>query len=110
MGKFKKGNTPWNKGKSVRLSPHSEFKKGEHVGKEHPSWKGGVQKPVNDCAYLWDGANKRVRRPRAVYEKEYGTIPKGYIIFHKDGNHKNDDLSNLEAIPRSELMKRNNEQ
>lgn len=83
--KFKKGMTPWNKGKKGwtkgttagfqkgvnwsshwigrkhkqesiqkmsetkkghRYSPHSEYKKGENLGIEHPAWKG------NDVGYM----------------------------------------------------------
>ena len=51
--------------------------------------------------------NKRVRRARKVYEDTYGEIPRGYIIYHIDGNNLNDDPQNLEAISRAELVKRN---
>ena len=107
-GCFKKGNTPWNKGKKgIHLSPESEFKKGQLVGEGHPSWKGGIQKLKSDCNYLWAGNGKRVRRPRAVYEEHFGEIPKGFVIVHKDGNRYNDHPDNLEAISRAENMKRN---
>jgi hypothetical protein len=43
----------------------------------------------------------------SIYEEKFGPIPKGYIIFHKDGNMWNDDPDNLEAISRAELLKRN---
>ncbi len=105
---FKKGNPAWNKGKKgLHLSPSSEFKKGEKVGKTHPSWKGGVHKMKHDCVHLWDGANKRKRRPVAVYEEKYGKIPKGFVIYHKDGDKDNDSPENLEAISRAELLRRN---
>jgi len=107
-GRFKKGHVPYNKGKKRgSVSPQTEFKKGVTTGDNHPSWKGGVQIPKNDCAYLWKGANKRLRRPRVIYEETYGKIPKGYVIWHKDGNKDNDDISNLEAISRAENMRRN---
>lgn len=107
-GTFVKGLKPWNKGmKGLRVSPHSEFKVGELVGEAHPSWKGGVQKPVNDCAYLWDGANKRIRRPRAIWEQHNGTLPEGYVIIHLDRDKYNDDISNLKAISRKELLEIN---
>ena len=68
----------------------------------------GVQKVKNDCAYLSVGANQRVRRPRKVYEENFGKIPKGFVVIHKDGDKDNDSPDNLEAISRGELMKRNN--
>lgn len=47
--------TPWNKGVSVRLSPKSEFKKGDtnlNKGKKMPHWK-WMSKPKieKECAY-----------------------------------------------------------
>ena len=35
---------------------------------------------------------------RKVYEKHYGPIPDGYHIHHIDGNHENDDPTNLMAV------------
>ena len=108
-GQFKKGETPWNKNmKGIHLSPHSEFKKGEqHTGKNHPSWKGGVHTIKDDCTLLWTGNNKRVRRPRVIYEKNFGEIPNGYVIRHIDGDRHNDEPSNLQAVSRAENMKLN---
>lgn len=108
QGRFPKGHTPWNKDmKGIHLSPSTEFKKGERVMENHPSWKGGVQKVKNDCTYIAVAPNKRVRRPRRVYEEHNGPVPKGSIIYHLDGDKDNDHHTNLEAISRGELMKRN---
>lgn len=105
---YKKGHIPWNKDKKgIRLSPKTEFKVDQYVGPNHPSWKNGIQTPINDCIYLWQGKNVRVRRPRKVYEEYHGKIPKGYIIWHIDGNKYNDEIHNLEAISRAECVKRN---
>lgn len=40
-------------------------------------------------------------------KKEFQPIPKGWVIYHLDGNKDNDDVDNLEAISRAELMQRN---
>lgn len=79
---------------------------GTHKGKTHPSWKGGVQHNRKDVTCLSVGANKRVRRPRAVFEQYFGKIPKGYVIFHKDGDKDNDNIDNLEALTRAESLTR----
>lgn len=108
-GSFKKGQIPWNKDKKdIHLSPDTEFKVGpEHTGDKHPAWKGGVQHMTNDCTHLYDGPNKRVRRPRKVYEDTFGPIPEGYIIIHKDNDKDNDEPWNLKAISRAENLNRN---
>jgi hypothetical protein len=105
--KFEKGNIPWNKDKYVHLCPETEFKKGITTMENNPSWKGGIQHPKNDCVHVAIATNIRIRRPRLIYEKEIGPIPKGYIVLHKDGNKDNDDKTNLMAISRAELIKIN---
>jgi hypothetical protein len=109
-GCFKKGNIPWNKGKKgVNGNSSTRFIKGEHhTGENHVSWNGGEQIMKSDCIYLWSGTGKRLRKPRVVYEENFGPIPKGYVIIHVDGNRYNDDPSNLKAISRAENLKRNN--
>ncbi len=108
MGKFKSGHKPWNAGlKGIRLSPATEFKKGETTGENHPSWKGGEQKFTKDCVYLYAGANKRIRRPKKVYEDINGPIPQGWVLYHLDGDRYNDDIDNLIAIPRAILVRIN---
>lgn len=110
LGQFLKGLIPWNKGdKTFRPSIETEFKSGlSHVGNTHPSWKGGEQVPKNDCTHVWIGNGKRKRKPRMVYEEAHGVMPKGHVIYHIDGDKRNDSLLNLEAISRAELLKRNN--
>ena len=108
-GQFEKGLNPWNKGvKGFNPSPETQFKSGEsHLGENHPSWKGGVQIVHNDCIHLWAGNGVRLRRPRKIYEDNFGPIPPGYVVIHKDGNRYNDSPENLEAISRAENLKRN---
>ena len=109
-GQFKKGNIPWNKGmKGLQLSPESvRFKSGpEHTGENHPSWKGGIEHMSKDCVHINTGAYTRVRRPRKIYEENFGEIPYGYVVIHKDDNRYNDSPDNLEAISRAENLKRN---
>ena len=39
---------------------------------------------------------------RYVWEKEVGKIPDGYDIHHIDNNKQNNNISNLECLPKSE--------
>ena len=108
---FKKGQTPWNKGlKGTHFSPDTEFKKGENVGDKHPSWRGGVQVVSKDCIYLRTGINERKRRPHIIWKETHKTkVPKGHVVYHKDGNRYNDDPDNLILITRAELLRINRE-
>ena len=36
---------------------------------------------------------------REVYRKKHGPIPAGWVVHHVDGNHGNNDLQNLIAMP-----------
>lgn len=107
-GTFEKGHVPYNKGmKGIHLSPKTEFKVGQYVGKSHPSWKGGIQKNKNDCVYLYTGNKKRVRRPVAVWEQHRGKVPIGFVVYHIDGNKDNDCINNLTIVSRRDLIKIN---
>lgn len=48
--------------------------------------------------------NSKLRRHlhQYIWEKAYGKIPKGYEIHHKDLDHTNHDLNNLECLPAEE--------
>lgn len=74
---------------------------------QHPNWKGGIQTMTRDGIYINTGVKQRTRQSRLIYTKHKGQIPKGYIIYHLDGNHFNDNINNLQAINRAELLKRN---
>lgn len=75
---------------------------------KHPQWTGGIQYNTNDCIHIAIGNGKKIRRPRLLYEQYYkNKIPKGYIVYHKDGNKHNDNKENIIIITRAELLKIN---
>lgn len=97
--KFAKGN-PGNK---------TTFRTGRFTMDKHPSWKGGVQHNRRDGLIINVSTNKRMPMSKYVWQKVYGELPKGYIIYHKDQDIMNNNIDNLEAITRAELLKRNHE-
>jgi hypothetical protein len=114
--KFQKGHIPFNKGKKLEVYlPEktiekiklTQFKKGERAGEKNNTWKGGIQHNTKDVIYLYDGVGERIRRPKKIYEEVNGPVPKGWIIYHVDGQMHNDCIDNLIAIPRAVLMKIN---
>jgi len=77
---------------------------------EHPLsdvyYKGHKMNLSNDgYPRVWIG-NKNQRVHHMVYKEHYGDIPKDYEVHHKDGNKMNWCPENLEAVTRSEHMRK----
>jgi len=65
-------------------------KHGLFRGKNHPRWKGGKERYFN-------------RTAREVWEKHWNKkIPIGFHIHHKDGNNRNNEISNLVSLSASD--------
>lgn len=107
-GKFRKGQTPHNKGKKMPKEvyekvKHTMFAKGSvppnhrPVGSERISKDGYIEVKVAE-------PNKWRLKQRVVYEEAKGEIPEGCPIIFLDGNKRNFDIDNLRCITRSELL------
>lgn len=102
-GQFKKGITPWNKGKHYQAGgrcAETQFKKGNiphnirPVGYERVDTDGYVHfKP--------EGSEKMVIKHIYLWTKAYGPIPPGKCLIFLDGNKRNCDLKNLKLIDRA---------
>ena len=51
--------------------------------------------------------HKRIGYAQFVLRQAGIEIPKGYVVYHIDGNYANNEIGNLEVISRGELLKRN---
>lgn len=107
-GKFRKGQTPHNKGKKMPKEvyekvKHTMFAKGNvppnhrPVGSERISKDGYIEVKVAE-------PNKWRLKQRVVYEETKGKIPEGCPIIFLDGNKRNFDIDNLRCITQSELL------
>ena len=107
-GKFRKGQTPHNKGKKMPKEvyekvKHTMFAKGNvppnhrPVGSERISKDGYIEVKVAE-------PNKWRLKQRVVYKEAKGKIPEGCTIIFLDGNKRNFDIDNLRCITRSELL------
>ena len=110
--RFKKGNTPFNKGKKfnaggrsvkTRLKvghvPHNTVPVGQVVTDSHGYFK---QKIANNG----DQGDWRLLH-HLVWEGAHGPAPAGHIIVFKDGDQQNVQLDNLACISRAENMQKN---
>lgn len=107
-GKFRKGQTPHNKGKKMPKEvyekvKHTMFAKGNvppnhrPVGSERISKDGYIEVKVAE-------PNKWRLKQRVVYEEAKGKISEGCPIIFLDGNKRNFDIDNLRCITWSELL------
>lgn len=107
-GKFRKGQTPHNKGKKMPKEvyekvKHTMFAKGNvppnhrPVGSERISKDGYIEVKVAE-------PNKWRLKQRVVYEEAKGKIPEGCTIIFLDGNKQNCNIDNLRCITWSELL------
>lgn len=116
-GSFKKGSIPWNKGKrGIWGANKTSFTRATlptktTIGKPKDNGKhGGVVCTVDERIPHKDGRTGKIymHHKRTTYARfVLGEIPKGCVVYHKDGDYKNNDISNLEIITRGELLRRN---
>ena len=108
-GCIKKGNVPINKGTKGMFNVggnKTSFKKGNippnrrEIGSERVTKDGFIEVKIQD-GHL----NKNwILKHRYIYEKYYGSIPKGYKVIFLDGNRKNFEIDNLKAISSHEEL------
>lgn len=111
------GNT-YNKGKKrteeqrARMSlagkkrVTKEFRKKMSISRRNLSKKTGYRF-INNQGYVFIKVKNKacktdnyISEARYVYEKYYGEIPKGYWVYHLDGNVSNNSIDNLIALER----------
>ena len=119
-GRFKKGFTPFTKGKkwadympeeSAARCRSTQFKQGNKPPKYHPV---GTEMVVAGYVYVKVADRVKANRyenwnlkHRMLWESVHGPIPKGCNIQFKDGNPLNITIDNLYMVSREEQMKVN---
>lgn len=122
---FRKGQTPWNKGKPFQSggrSIHTQFKPGRHphearnyrpIGSLRTNRDGYLERKVTDDTTVYS-ARRWVPVHRLVWEAEHGPVPAGHIVVFKPGMRTTEEaditVDRLECITRQENMQRNSAQ
>lgn len=120
LGRFSKGEIPWNKGKFGFMGANRTSFTAEDIAKKRTIGKPRMgnanlvccseeKVPVrsyNGKIYMHQ---RRVSYPKWLMEKHLGRpLNKSEVVYHIDQDMMNNDLSNLEVITRRELLRRNN--
>ena len=116
-GQFKKGMTPWNKGKygymganktsftrdTIKQAEIGSPKQGNgHLVTATDERKAVVDKRSGKT-YMH---HKRESYPRWLMKQQGIDVPAGSVVWHKDGDYRNNELDNLEVITRAEAIRR----
>ncbi len=107
-GAFRPKQVPWNKGvKGLRLSPSTEFQKGQIGRNWVPVGTVTIRTHKKDKRRAWvKVAEPNVWKLRAiiVWESHHGPLPKGKLVHHRDRDSLNDTKANLQAMTRAEHL------
>ena len=104
--RYKKGESPWNKGKYMRVSVATEFTKGQMphnyrpVGSERITVDGYKEKKIAD-PNKWKGMHI------LLWEEVNGPVPPRHKVVFKDNNKLNISIDNLLCLSYEDAMKRN---
>lgn len=106
-GCYQYGRKPTNAiKKGQRISPKTEFKKGNKpsnwlpIGTERVSKDGYIEIKVQDGKLQKNWKGKHI----VLWEKINGVVPKGHKIIFADGNKKNIKISNLILVSNAEML------
>ena len=99
---FKKGHTPWNKGKKTGIRPPNLFKKGNVTWNTRELYSERIDRDGYTYIKLINKKKWKLKH-RWIWEQEYGEIPVDHVIIFADGNKENFDIKNLLLVSRKEL-------
>lgn len=114
--KFKKGRTPYNKGKKwdEYMSPEGQERSRQTTfsenNKPHNLRRVGDQSKTTDGYHITKIKSKGIQRERwqfthrLIWEKANGPIPEGKLVEFADGDRDNLDINNLILVDRAEHL------
>lgn len=104
---FKKGHTPFNKGKKGLTSANkTSFKKGNKphnwvpIGSERITKDGYIQIKVQEGKQQHNWKSKHI----LIWEEHNGPVPKGHKVIFGDGNLRNFDINNLILVTDAQML------
>src|SRR5699024_8231763 len=103
-GQFKKGITPWNKGKNYTLENHinkTTFKNAE----KHPRYRpiGSEREDKDGYIVIKIADRKWMTKHRYMWEQGNGPVPTNHVIIFANGNKRDFNIDNLICVSRKQL-------
>lgn len=104
--RFKKGVVSYRPPKGVHYSPKTEFKKGQLPINLKQIGTVTVRNDKCGKSFRWIKTTEKRWIPyaRFIWEKQYGPVPDGFFVGHKNGRTLNDNPENLCLVNGSEHM------
>ena len=105
-GQFKKGHTPWSKGKKGLTLGNKEtwFGKGKDHNKYLPIGSEVVENTGYTLVKIGD-PDKWGRKHYLEYEKHHGEVPEDKLVIFADNDKSNFDKDNLILVSRGQLRR-----
>jgi len=110
-GRFVKGHVAWNRGiKGFMGANVTSFQKGHMPRNKKRLWSERITRDgYIEISILernpYTGAPTRFKLKHVwLWEMEHGPVPKGHVVFFKDGNRLNCVTGNLLLVKRTELL------
>lgn len=111
-GRFRKGQTPPNKGTKGLMKPNrTSFRKGDVPRNTRPLWS---ERICTKDGYVlikvpepnpYTGAETRYKHKHIwIWEQAHGAVPEGSVVTFIDGDKLNCELGNLTLVSRAELQ------
>ncbi|MGB2985049.1 MAG: HNH endonuclease [Phycisphaerae bacterium] len=112
---FKKGHVPWIEGKKgIHMSPATEFKKGNMRGQAARNWKAvgmvtvrkhrGVKRRYSKVQDRGCCVQNYIPLAQWTWRRNFGPIPRGCFVVHRNGNSLDDHPDNLMLMDRKHLF------
>lgn len=112
--RFRKGFTPWNKGKKMPEEIYKKcavtmFKKGNKPHNTKTDNAISIRKDSTNRPYQYIRISEGIWQElhRYIWEQNNGPVPEGQNIIFRDGNTMNCQLENLTIVSNAELMQLN---
>ncbi|UBH10103.1 HNH endonuclease signature motif containing protein [Macrococcus armenti] len=102
-GKFEKGHTSWNKGKTMKVTgrmAETQFKKGHRPLNYRPVGSERIDKKDGYILIKISDKPEWVHKHRYLWEQHHGKVPKNHVVIFLNGDKTDIRIENLRLVTR----------